>query len=208
MHERGVGVRDVDDVARLLGAALHLDPGFVHVLPDARVRAATLRSMYALAVHDALRSGHVTTAADSRGLAGVAVWYPPGSYPLTPVRWVRSLPRVAAVAARSGRRAPALLRLTSAVEHAVPADAWYLEALGVRPDAQRRGHGRRLVEQVLRLADEQRTACYLETFHAANVPYYAAMGFDVLGQAAPLLPGGPPVARMRREPRDRPHASR
>lgn len=208
MREQGVGARDVDGVARLLGVALHHDPGFVHVLPDARVRAATLRSMYALAVHDAVRSGHVRTATDSHGLAGAAVWYPPGSYPLTPARWVRSLPRLAAVAARSGRRTPALLRLTSTIEHAVPTDAWYLEALGVRPDAQRRGHGRRLVQQVLGLADEQRTACYLETFHPENVPYYAAMGFDVVGPTAPLTPGGPAVARMRREPRDPAHASR
>ena len=73
-----------------------------------------------------------------------------------------------------------------------------LEALGVRPDAQHRGHGRRLMARVLRDADHASADCYLETSQAVNVPYYESMGFESLGAFAPLRRGGPPEARMRR----------
>ncbi len=184
----------------LLGAALADDPGFAHVLPHAAARSATLRAVYTFTARDALRAGRVLAAHDRAGLAGVALWRPPGSAALSARRWLRAAPDAAKVLWHAGRRTPALLRLASQIGEAVPVDAWYLQALGVRADAQRRGHGRRLVQPMLDEADAQGIPCCLETFHLSNVPYYESLGFVAPAGPMPLFPGGPPVVRMSRPP--------
>ena len=45
---------------------------------------------------------------------------------------------------------------------------WYLETMGVDPDVQRSGLGGRLLEPVLKVADRDRTDCYLETADPRN----------------------------------------
>jgi len=76
----------------------------------------------------------------------------------------------------------------------------YLQVLGVDPPAQRTGVGSALLAEGLRRADREAVAAYLETASEANVAYYAASGFAVLRESGPLLPGGPVMWRMRREP--------
>ncbi|MDM8086492.1 GNAT family N-acetyltransferase [Cellulomonas cellasea] len=189
------------EIGALLGDALADDPGFSHVLPDATARHTTLRAVYTFTARDAHRSGRVLTTQDGSGLAGVALWRPPGSAPVSVRRWLRSTPDAARVLWHARRRTPALLRLAAQIGEAVPVDAWYLQALGVRADAQRRGHGRRLVQPLLDEADAHGTPCCLETFHLSNVPYYEALGFVAPAGPMPLFPGGPAVVRMSRPPR-------
>jgi ribosomal protein S18 acetylase RimI-like enzyme len=57
---------------------------------------------------------------------------------------------------------------------------WYLEALGVLPSRQGEGIGGLLVRSVIRLAEDQGVACYLETANARNVAFYEGHGFQVL----------------------------
>ncbi|WP_066583591.1 GNAT family N-acetyltransferase [Cellulomonas timonensis] len=188
-------------VGTLLGDALADDPGFAHVLPDATARRATLRAVYAFTARDAYRSGRVLTVADGSGLAGASLWRPPGSAPVTAAQWLRAAPDATKVVWHARRRTPALLRLAAQIGETVPTDAWYLQALGVRADAQRRGHGRRLVQPMLDEADAHGIPCCLETFHLSNVPYYEALGFVAPAGPMPLFPGGPDVVRMSRPPR-------
>lgn len=189
------------ELGALLGDALADDPGFAHVLPDSTARHTTLRAVYTFTARDAHRSGRVLTTQDRSGLAGVALWRPPGSAPVSVPRWLRSAPDAARVLWHARRRTPALLRLAAQIGEAVPVDAWYLQALGVRADAQRQGHGRRLVQPLLDEADAHGTPCCLETFHPSNVPYYEALGFVAPAGPMPLFPGGPAVVRMSRPPR-------
>jgi ribosomal protein S18 acetylase RimI-like enzyme len=80
-----------------------------------------------------------------------------------------------------------------------PSPHLYLGAVGTRPDCQQHGHGSRVLQPVLELADRQRTDVYLETSAAANVAFYAALGFRISGEAdAPG--GGPHVWAMLRSP--------
>lgn len=188
-----------DAAAHVLSAALRDDPGFTHVLPDARVRHEALQAFYGYVVRDAIRFGTVLAVRDAAGIAGVAISYPPGAHPIPVSRKLGALPSMARVLARSPRQVLAFAQLGSAIDAAFPRDPLtYLEALGVRPDAQHRGYGRRLMARVLRDADHASADCYLETSRAVNVPYYESMGFESLGAFAPLRRGGPPEARMRR----------
>jgi len=89
-------------------------------------------------------------------------------------------------------------RLGANTELNHPSDThWSLEALGVRPEAQKQGLGGRLVRPMLERADSEGIECYLETSNPANIDYYARFGFHVLSEVS-LIPNGPPHVAMRR----------
>lgn len=65
----------------------------------------------------------------------------------------------------------------------------YLNFLGVDPDFQRRHHcGSALLEHLRDLAAQRPSLCgvYLETATEANVAYYQARGYEVIGELRPL----------------------
>ena len=62
-------------------------------------------------------------------------------------------------------------------------DDWYLSILGINPNMQGRGLGKKLLAPTLELADQQDTSCYLETFTPLNMSFYARLGFVAKHQA-------------------------
>jgi GNAT superfamily N-acetyltransferase len=76
---------------------------------------------------------------------------------------------------------------------------WFLAAIGVMPDRQGQGLGRRLIEPTLARADAHQVPCYLETQAEKNVAIYQRLGFRVCWTGTPK---GHPVAvwAMRRDP--------
>lgn len=201
------GRASVTAAAQLLTRALRGDPGFSHVLPEPPARSRALLAIHRVGLSDGLRHGRVLAVHDDAGLAGVAVWYPPGAYPMSAARKLRTVAPLVPVALRHPLRTARLARFGSTVEAGlratVPAEgAWYLEVLGVRPDARRRGHGRRLLVPVLTEADRTGATCYLETSREENVRYYEGFGFAAVGEV-PLGPGGPVEVQMLRGPRGR-----
>lgn len=80
--------------AAVLAAALHDDPGWRHVVPDPSRRKTALRGITGVAVRDALAFGGVLAARDDGRLQGVAVWLPPGRYPMSGRRKVGLCPRL------------------------------------------------------------------------------------------------------------------
>lgn len=190
----------------MLTSALRADPGFTHVLPEPLARGRALDAVHEVGLTDGLRHGRVLAVHDDAGVAGVAVWYPPGAYPMSVARKLRTIAPLVPVALRHPRRTARFARFGSAVEAGLraavpPEGAWYLEVLGVRPDAQRRGHGRRLLVPVLDEADRTRASCYLETSREENVRYYEGFGFRVVGAVPALEPDGPVEVQMLRGPR-------
>ena len=187
--------------ARLLAAALQDDPGWAHVVPDPDRRHVALTTVTRVALRDALPFGAVLAAREGDRLAGVAVWLPPGRYPMSVRRKLRTAPAMAALALRTPRDIAALARFGAGVDAAFPAEpVWYLQVLGVHPGMQRRGIGHRLLRPVLAEADRTTTTCYLETAKPRNVAYYQRSGFRVTAPPTPLHPGGPPMTRMNRPP--------
>ena len=64
----------------------------------------------------------------------------------------------------------------------IPSNAWYLSIIGIAPQAQGRGLGRKLLEPMLAEADAATASCYLETFSMRNVTFYTRLGFGVVGR--------------------------
>ncbi|KAF9694393.1 hypothetical protein EKO04_007385 [Ascochyta lentis] len=57
-------------------------------------------------------------------------------------------------------------------------DTWYLVYLGTRPAGRGKGHARKLIEHVTRMADRAGNACYLESSNATNPAIYRKFGFE------------------------------
>jgi ribosomal protein S18 acetylase RimI-like enzyme len=160
------------DPARRLRCNLH---GFRASLPVALAHARVLVA----------RSGGRPCAA--------LVAVPAGAWPLPPPPWAAQLRCLLGqgfgVARRWSRVFAALAALHPREPH------WYLATLGVDPDHQARGRGRRLLEAWLGTAAGDRLPAYLETDRPENLAFYAGAGFALVREARIL---GVPVWCMRR----------
>lgn len=58
---------------------------------------------------------------------------------------------------------------------------WYVELVGVHPDAQGRGYGGQVMRALSRVADEVGMACYLEC-SGNNRAFYEKFGYKVMGK--------------------------
>ena len=74
---------------------------------------------------------------------------------------------------------------------------WYLQLLGVAPEARRRGIGAGLLEAWLEDVDREGGSAYLETDRRENLGFYNRAGFEVVGTEEIL---GTPIWRMGRPP--------
>ena len=126
-----------------------------------------------------------------------AVWLPPAAWRGTTADFLRSAPRLA-LAMRGG--VVRGLRLQSVLERDhLREPHWYLEAVGAVPTARGTGAGRRVVQPVLDICDDQRLPAYLESSNPRNWSFYERLGFARLSPL-PLPRGCPLVMPMRREP--------
>ncbi|HUG84713.1 MAG TPA: GNAT family N-acetyltransferase [Euzebya sp.] len=192
----------IAEAAQVMTAAFMPDPAFTHILPDPRHRQVGLNSIISFAVQDAVVHGDVRTIELEGHPAAVAVWQPPGQYPLDRRRQLRAVPRMLGLTVRIGRRVRDLARFGDAIDARFPSDpVWYLQALGVRSDRQGMGLGGALVRQGLQRADIDGIDTYLETGQQGNVGYYQRMGFEVIESPEELFPGGPAMWLMRRSAR-------
>lgn len=197
-----MGAGDIRAARNLLAAALQDDPGWVHVLPD-RSRRLALRTVVGVALRDAQRDGSVLAAREGHALAGVALWFAPGRYPMSRLRKLRTTPALMGLASRIGiKRMGKLAEFGGSIDRAFPTEpVWYLSVLGVQPGMQRRGVGQALLMPALRTADNDGVGCYLETSKPDNVAYYERFGFAVLPTPGPLYDDGPTMWRMLRPPK-------
>lgn len=185
-----VGTADLRDAAvSALVAAFIQDPAWSTTLPDPRRRTSVLRTALAALASDAGRRGTLMIALVDREVVAAAVALPPGYHP-SPLRTPRYL-RAGAAILRDARVASlGLWQRWHALRAADPTQQphWHLAALGVRPDAQRRGVGSALLEAFLRRIDDATGATYLETSRPELVAWYTAAGFEVRERF--VLPGG------------------
>jgi ribosomal protein S18 acetylase RimI-like enzyme len=189
----------VGEAARALARAFDADPSFVSLWPEPARRARALRSFLATPLADALGHGHAEVVIAGGAVAGAAVWYAPGRYPFGFARQLRAVPRMLRVAAAAPRAFPRLARFGAKLDACFPDDRpWYLCVVGVVPEAQGRGLGRRLLRPGLERCDASGGDCYLETDTAEAARLYERLGFATLEAGVQLLPGGPTHWRMRR----------
>ena len=170
------------DAAALIFADAFLDdPGWRAVGPDRRGRRHGLLRRYHRTALDVIDrdGGPIYGASQDGRLTGVAATFAAGLYP--PPWW--TIARFAPGFVRAGP-GPIVrgLRFSAIQEKGHPDDAHvYLWFLAVDPAHQRGGVGRALLARVY---DEAAAPVYLDTANPANVPYYAAGGYEEIGRAA------------------------
>jgi ribosomal protein S18 acetylase RimI-like enzyme len=191
-----------DDAAAagvVLAASHHNYPAFRVEFPDPRVRQRVLLPFQTAAARDVAVYGGLLGAYLDDDLVGVALWQPPGRFPLSALRKARMTPALLQVVLAAPRTFPRFARSGAALERAFPEEpAWYLQALGIYPNAQRRGVGGALLAAGLAIVDADHVACQLHTSDKANVEYYKRWGFELTQPGFPAGPGGPTYYGMTR----------
>jgi ribosomal protein S18 acetylase RimI-like enzyme len=189
---------DVESVAPLLVRAFDHDPLFEWIEPRPEPRAAFVRAfMRALAWRSHLFAEALRTAPE---LEGVSLWKGPELGRLSPEQLERcGLDRVGDLLDPDARARFEAADVEDVLEREVPRPRWYLGVLGVDPDRQSQGWGRRLMKPILDRADAAGLPVSLETMREANVAYYRRHGFQVAAAFA-LAGGGPTCWVMRRPP--------
>ena len=134
------------------------------------------------------------------GDEGAAMWMLPGGDGTPP--WQAIPAFFWAVKLRSSRGASQRVdRAVAAMQAAHPDFPHaYLFTIGVRPRAQGKGLGRRLIAPVLAECDRLGLPAYLENSNPANRGFYGANGFERT-EMIEVEPGAPPLEAMLRRPR-------
>ncbi|MGB7447739.1 MAG: GNAT family N-acetyltransferase [Ornithinimicrobium sp.] len=200
-HVSPIRPQDAASVGALLALSHAEYPAFVHLFPGPVARHDILLAFLTATAADAARQGGALLARDQHGVLGAALWMPPHTFPLTPLRKARMTPAMLRIALRAPREFRDFARVGSYLEGTMPVEsAWYLQAMGVHPRAQRRGIGRQLLAPVLAMADHAAISCHLHTSDPANVDYYRQHGFQVSDPAIAVTPAGPRYIAMSRTP--------
>jgi ribosomal protein S18 acetylase RimI-like enzyme len=155
-----------------------------------------LRNMPLLARAFGGSSFALGTADAIDGLAGVALWLPPG---------VTS--DEAALGALIERTAPASIQQDAAgmgeqmASYHPQEPHWYLPLIGVDPVRQDRQLGDKLMAHALARCDADRLPAYLESSNPRNLGFYQRHGFEILGKIQ--VGSSPTIVPMLRKPRER-----
>jgi ribosomal protein S18 acetylase RimI-like enzyme len=192
----------IDQAAELLARSFETTPDYTHMFPDPYTRRDALRGFMRAPVRDSQAEGNCWMATDGAMLLGVAAWQAPGRYPWSMGRNLRALPATLSVLRHAPGSIRDLIEFGSTIDSHFPeTPVWYLQVIGVIPEAQGLGVGSRLLEPALDLADRDRVPCYLETSNDKAVPFYLRAGFEIDRQDVELMTGGPTYWLMTRPPR-------
>jgi ribosomal protein S18 acetylase RimI-like enzyme len=117
-------------------------------------------------------------------------------------RNLRALPSFLTVLRHAPGSVRALIEFGSNVDAHFPENRplWYLQVIGVSPEAQGLGVGSSLLEPAFDLADQDQVPCYLETSNPEAVPFYQRAGFEIDAKGVELMSGGPTYWLMTRPP--------
>lgn len=184
-------------VDALIGDVFYRTILIEHATDDARRDA--LAEYMAYAIGEAERTGRLVTTDDPA--QGAALWLLPRS-PETDAR--ERAGKRAFLQARLGPRGYARHEQIAGFMHGrsqpvIPAGAWYLSILGVRPAEQGRGLGQRLLAPTIAEADAAGATSWLETFTTAGARFYERVGFRLVAwHEEPTT--GRPYAILRRDP--------
>jgi ribosomal protein S18 acetylase RimI-like enzyme len=193
----------IDEAGKVLGMAFYDDPGYMYIIPEESNRKVCLvRWLCTLTVRYGLHYRHVYTTVGS--LKGVAVWIPPGDFPLSIKRMIEvgmyASPFKLGLSAL-GRVIKLLNKMEEYHKRDMPQQHWYLSLLGVAPLYQSQGVGSLLLQPLLKQADTEGLFCYLETFKEKNIRFYQKHGFEVV-TTVELQRGELRFWTMKRKPRN------
>ena len=190
--------------AELLARAFARDPVLGHYLTPGHAQGTAFSAFFRSALWDGA-TDHSTYSARVEGrLVGVALWAPPDHQPASGSEASRASTRSRVALRRVKQLYPTGLQplldgfAALAAHHPVEAH-WYLAFVGVDPNAQGHGIGRRLLQPVLKKADQAGVPCYLETPFPETHSFYRSLGFVFQHELRAFGPA-PPISSFLRSP--------
>jgi ribosomal protein S18 acetylase RimI-like enzyme len=180
----------INALAAVYARAFRDDPIVRWPLPDTGDVQDRIQTVFASIYVGIADDGVIWEAGDADGFA---VWIPAGAADDMFESDAAVQRELAPLTADDGERYRVLWDW---IEARVPADVWYLDAIGVDPSRQGRGVGDALVRHGLDAAADAGVVAILETALAGNVRYYERFGFRVVDEGEPE-PDGPHIWFMR-----------
>jgi GNAT superfamily N-acetyltransferase len=195
-----VVVRDIDpvgteEITEVLTAAMSDGAVARWLMPDAAQRRESSPEYFAIFAEHAVRQGEVYASVDpiDGKLSGVALWFPLTRPLPPPVDYDSRLKEV------TGSAFDRICELDAALETRHPLGPHhYLAFIAVRPDRQNLGIGSALLARHHARLDRAGLPAYLEANEPRNRELYLRHGYE--SRPPVLLPDGPPVWPMWREP--------
>jgi ribosomal protein S18 acetylase RimI-like enzyme len=165
-----------DEAARVLASAFVTNP--LHVAVFGKDRLPANEAFFRIGLN--VMKGQKLAAADDGRILGVIHWVDSPDCRFSTVEKLRVFPEMAnALGLRSATRVARWLSVWSKWD--LRAHHSHLGPIGVLPEAQGRGIGRRLMEQYCERLDGMGSVGYLETDRLENVDFYKRFGFEVTG---------------------------
>jgi ribosomal protein S18 acetylase RimI-like enzyme len=181
---------DLEVAVTVMSSAFQDDPLWRYLLTDAARRAESLRRFFRPVLKFAILNEQCFGAADP--IEGVAVWSAPNDKSTSLRTVIQSgLPSVllSPLALSFVKALKVFARFDAAQKRYAPLPHFYLNTIGVLPQAQGRGLASKLIRPFLDQADELAVAVYTETVTPANVGLYEYFGFKVVERyAVPKTP--------------------
>lgn len=179
-----MALRNAPQTVAALVAALRYDPFYAAItshFADERQKLAALARYFDYSMTEGQRVGKLLVWSDPG--QGAAIWLLPLQQAAAATAEAAKHQFLREALGRAGLQAYRQIvgfmkpHAAAVIDH----DAWYLSIVGVIPQSQGRGIGRRLLEPTLAEADAAGVSCYLETFDARNPRFYAKLGFKPVG---------------------------
>ncbi len=170
---------DLNAAVEVMSQAFYDDPLWQYLLPDEKARRKLLPVFFTPLLTYGIRGGQ--TFGVGSPVEGVAVWsYPNQNLTLFGLRTLRLF--LTPLRRPMLRAIPILSRFDVMQKRYAPEPHFYLNTIGVRPDAQGKGLASKLIRPFLEQADAQGVGTYTETMTPANVGLYEHYGFRIMEQ--------------------------
>lgn len=197
-NSRLLTASDIEQAAQVISQAFNNDPLISFMLPFRRTRVKTLYKFF--------RAYGEVNIKNNRGygfgepLQGVAYWKSPNqdNLSISVKSLTLFLPLLFTLYPIGYFRAKAILQKIDEL-HKKHADQphYYLDNIGVIPNAQGKGVSSKLIRPILEMADSQKVITYTDTVTQSNVALYEHFGFQCVEQS-PIANTGITVWALRR----------
>lgn len=175
---------DAELAVKTLVKAFESYPLLSYYYPDKSVRDKIANYFLSFVVYFGIKYGEVYVT--SSNFEGVAVWIPSENYPLTLWKMLRSVPisKIFNFGRLGGSKMSSFGNYLDAVHiRMVPFKHMFLQTIGVAPEFQGKGFGRKLLQPMLQRLDKEKLPCYLETIDGKNVAIYERFGFETIDKS-------------------------
>ncbi len=181
-----LGKHDIDTSAENIAKAFYDYPMFQHILAD-KLNHENIKLFLMFLIKYSIL--YAKAYASSREMEGIILFTEFKNYKFSLIRSIRSgILSLMKIGQDEGKKFNEFDRFTLETHKRIIKDNHiYIILIGVDPSKQGQGYGQKLMQYVLKIAEEKGQSCYLETHGEKNVSFYKQLGFKVVSED--ILPG-------------------